>query len=327
MRLRDRWNIGRSFFPDLLNVLQSIFPKEYSGFKLEIVPDDQLPFAVALTDGRKNKITIGQKVADAAWRLESWALYILAEEIGHFILKQQHVRYRKHHDEKVLTSIEGLDERQAKKFASIFVAPNYLIPENATIDDLVRNFPLSRKAAALRLAELEELGYRKRGVTKQLPHDVVRLLKRKAADPKPKSREGARFDLELELNMPPEGAVPIVDIEQSSSNSRCVLWGYASDGNLINVEVHGSEKRRELPFARNKVFVQFLTGGAHLKITVVDYRQLVSVTIPKTQNAFEYLDARMKGYESDPCPVCMERTVRRDGNCFTCDCGWTSSTS
>ena len=44
--------------------------------------------------------------------------------------------------------------------------------------------------------------------------------------------------------------------------------------------------------------------------------------------AMKYAEARMKGYEGDPCPECSSFTLLRNGSCLKCDtCGSTTGCS
>jgi ribonucleoside-diphosphate reductase alpha chain len=51
--------------------------------------------------------------------------------------------------------------------------------------------------------------------------------------------------------------------------------------------------------------------------------------LPPAQNeAFKIVQARIKGYEGDPCPACGSFTLVRNGTCMKCDtCGGTTGCS
>jgi ribonucleoside-diphosphate reductase alpha chain len=52
------------------------------------------------------------------------------------------------------------------------------------------------------------------------------------------------------------------------------------------------------------------------------------ISLPAQNEAFRIVQARIKGYEGDPCPVCGSFTLVRNGTCMKCDtCGGTTGCS
>ena len=80
----------------------------------------------------------------------------IANEIGHFAMNNSGIRNR-----STAQTPAGLllletrkEESEARRFAAMFLAPNYLLSSTDTVDDIVDRFGMSFEAAIIRKASL-----------------------------------------------------------------------------------------------------------------------------------------------------------------------------
>jgi hypothetical protein len=81
------------------------------------------------------------------------------------------------------------------------------------------------------------------------------------------------YDTEKMLSAPDgavlEGINVIVEIEPKDAG--CIIYGWLPSGDLQPIEFHGARTEYELPFARPQIFVKYLLGLKHLRISTVGY--------------------------------------------------------
>ncbi len=69
------------------------------------------------------------------------------------------------------------EESEASRLAVIVMAPEYLVPENASAEDIASRFGMSLTAAILRKEEVDRIRRRRRGELRPLPASVKELLR------------------------------------------------------------------------------------------------------------------------------------------------------
>ncbi len=69
------------------------------------------------------------------------------------------------------------EESEARRFAAMFLAPNYLLSSTDTVDDIMNNFGMSFEAAMIRKGEFDAFQRRASGQRRELPSIVVDYLK------------------------------------------------------------------------------------------------------------------------------------------------------
>jgi Zn-dependent peptidase ImmA (M78 family) len=103
----------------------------------------------------------------------------VAHELSHFILGhigQLNRRTVKSASEKAIERIRG-QESEARRLASVLLAPEHQVPEPVSVDVLMDAFGLSADAAGYRKAEIESVRRRRRGEKRPLPGSVVDFLR------------------------------------------------------------------------------------------------------------------------------------------------------
>jgi ribonucleoside-diphosphate reductase alpha chain len=94
--------------------------------------------------------------------------------------------------------------------------------------------------------------------------------------------------------------------------------------------VHGKDGHGGYPgSAKGQTAPQVLTPHARVNTAELPAKLPPEPELPPAQNeAFKIVQARIKGYEGDPCPACGSFTLVRNGTCMKCDtCGGTTGCS
>jgi hypothetical protein len=69
------------------------------------------------------------------------------------------------------------EETEASRLAAILMAPEHLIPENFSAENIASMFGLSLPAAILRKEEVERIRRRRRGELRPLPASIKEMLR------------------------------------------------------------------------------------------------------------------------------------------------------
>jgi hypothetical protein len=69
------------------------------------------------------------------------------------------------------------EESEANRLAVILLAPEHLIPENASVEEIASMFSLNMTAAILRKEEVDRIRRRKRGELRPLPESIKEMLR------------------------------------------------------------------------------------------------------------------------------------------------------
>jgi hypothetical protein len=105
--------------------------------------------------------------------------FSVAHEIAHAVLRHQGVRFR-HAERKAFEKANPnvwRDEREAEKFAAIFLAPTHLAKKCKNVEELQRKCGLSSGASVIRMKEIEAHIRRTNGEVPPLPPKVVDFLR------------------------------------------------------------------------------------------------------------------------------------------------------
>jgi hypothetical protein len=104
---------------------------------------------------------------------------MIANEIGHFAKRHSGARNRSttHTTAGNLVSEAKKEESEARRFAAMFLAPNYLLSATDTVEEIADRFGLSLEAAMIRKGEFDAFQRRASGKRRELPPIVVNYLK------------------------------------------------------------------------------------------------------------------------------------------------------
>jgi Zn-dependent peptidase ImmA (M78 family) len=164
--------------PDMMTIIvktKTAFP----GFNYRRIPDSQMPDEEAQWNSDTLTVAMRESVFTAMQRSEPRARMTLAHELSHFLLGHEGLRNRsiapKAYERRVRTVRN--EETEAKRCASIMLAPEHLVSDDPNLDELVTKFGLSDQAALIRLESILRLRRRARGELRDLPPKVSDFLR------------------------------------------------------------------------------------------------------------------------------------------------------
>lgn len=164
--------------PDMMTIISKLKHVDPS-FKYRRVPDRDMPDAEASWNSKDTEISMRESVFVAMQRGEPRARMTVAHELSHYLLKHEGHLNRSPVRSAVEVSVRRIvhQESEARRLAPRILAPEHIVPDNASIEDIVSLFGLSQEAAAIRKDEIEAVRRRRRGEKRPLPQSIVDFLK------------------------------------------------------------------------------------------------------------------------------------------------------
>jgi hypothetical protein len=189
--LRTELGLQNQSRPDMMAVIQKL-STSFRHFDYQRIPDAEMPDAEAQWDARKGLLRMRESVVGAMQRGEPRARMAIANEIAHFAMRHSGVRTRSTTQTTAGRSLLDAkkEESEARRFAAMFLAPNYLLSSTDMVEDIVDRFGLSFEAAMIRKGEFDAFQRRASGHRRELPSVVVDYLKEA-------QRRGAKLRTEL----------------------------------------------------------------------------------------------------------------------------------
>ncbi len=159
--------------------LISKIKREVSNFRYRRVPDAEMPDAEAHWYSDDFELSMRESVFVAMQRGEPRARMTVAHELSHYLLRHKGFLNRRAEKSLAEVSIPRIvkQEDEARRLAPIILAPEHLIPEGASVEDIMSTFGLSHQAAALRKNEVDELRSRRQRAGRPLPQSIIDYLK------------------------------------------------------------------------------------------------------------------------------------------------------
>ncbi len=180
--------IGRNFLrnlgledqvrPDMMTVIMKL-KHVVPNFNYRRVPDAKMVRAEAEWSSEDFELSMRESVFVGMQRGDVRCRFAVSHELSHYALGHKGYRNRKTQDfQKDLSSPSVKhEETEANRLAAIILAPEHLIPEGATADEISLTFGLSLAAAHIRKDEIDRIRRRRRGELRPLPASVVEFLK------------------------------------------------------------------------------------------------------------------------------------------------------
>lgn len=163
--------------PDMMTVISKLKHKVPS-FRYERVPDADLPEAEAqwLSDDfllrMRESVFVGMQKGNPRDRMT------VAHELSHYLLRHKGLLNRS--TQKKISEIAVAQvrrqESEARRLGPVILAPEYLVPEGATVENIADMFGLSTEAATYRKDEIEAIRRRARGQGRPLPASIANYL-------------------------------------------------------------------------------------------------------------------------------------------------------
>lgn len=187
-KLRQRLSIEYQLRPDLLTTIVKL--KTYDRkFNYSRVRDDLMPDGEAQWDSDKGVIRLRESTFQSMQRGQPRARFVASEEMMHYLLGHEGILNRNTEKTIVETAVARIrnQESEARRAAAIFLAPEYLAPDEVTPRIVADLFAISLEAATFRTAEIERLRRRRLGLERPLPRFAIDFLseaKRRGRDVK-----------------------------------------------------------------------------------------------------------------------------------------------
>lgn len=199
VRFREMLGIIDVEYIDLEAVLE-IMVRLFPGFSYRCVPDDELHGAKGMYNSETDTMEIPNNVFLGMKNRIPHFRFSVAHEIAHAVLRHEGVRFR-HAERKAYEKANSnvwRDEREAEKFAAIFLAPTHLAKKCKTVEELQRTFGLSSDASEIRMKEIEANIRRTNGEVPPLPPKVIDFLRYAES----KGYRTSRLKVDLPRNQP-----------------------------------------------------------------------------------------------------------------------------
>lgn len=124
-KYRHEFDIKHVELVDIIGILEFRLPEIFPGFRLIIKPNDEIE-DYALSDPANNRIVVRESVYDSACDGDSFCRFVLAHELGHFLLHAQKGKTLHKSAQEYERAIKKMDsvesaESQADMFAAYFL--------------------------------------------------------------------------------------------------------------------------------------------------------------------------------------------------------------
>lgn len=129
-KYRDEFDIQHVELVDIVGILEFRLPEIFPGFRLIIKSNDEI-VDYALSDPVNNRVVVRESVYDAACEGDTFCRFVLAHELGHFLLHSQKGKTLHKSTtgyERAISRMNSMEsaENQADMFASYFlISPKF----------------------------------------------------------------------------------------------------------------------------------------------------------------------------------------------------------
>jgi len=165
-------------YPDLMTIITKA-KHNNPQFKYRRVPDRDLPEAEAEWNSEECELRMLESVFVGMQRGEPHHRFVVFHELSHYALGHKGFRNRIADPRVRQYSVTRVkhEEAEANRLAVMLMAPEHLVPEEASAEQLASLFGLSLTAAILRKEEIDRVRRRRRGELRPLPKSVKDLLR------------------------------------------------------------------------------------------------------------------------------------------------------
>lgn len=159
----------------VINKLKRIDPK----FNYRRVPDKDMPAAEAEWNSEAWEVAMRETIFTGMQHGDAHPRFVIFHELSHYALGHKGTRNRIANPQVRQYSAANVkhEETEASRLAVILMAPEHLVPENASAEDIASQFGMSLTAAILRKEEVGRIRRRRRGELRPLPESVKELLR------------------------------------------------------------------------------------------------------------------------------------------------------
>jgi Zn-dependent peptidase ImmA (M78 family) len=163
--------------PDMMTIISKL-KHVVPSFNYQRVPDADMPNAEAQWLSDDFVLKMRESVFVEMQRGQPRARMTVAHELSHYLLRHKGLLNRS--TQKTISEIAVAhvrrQESEARRLGPIILAPEYLVPEGVTVEQIVEMFGLSVEAATYRKDEIEAVRRRARGQLRPLPTSIADYL-------------------------------------------------------------------------------------------------------------------------------------------------------
>ena len=179
---------GRSFLaglglehqtcPDLMTIITKA-KHSNPQFGYRRVPDKDMPDAEAEWNSEECELRMRESVFVGMQRGEPHHRFVVFHELSHYALGHKGFRNRiaDPRVRKYSAAHVKHEEAEANRLAVMLIAPEHLVPEEASAEQIASLFGLSLTAAILRKEEVDRVRRRRRGELRPLPASIKEMLR------------------------------------------------------------------------------------------------------------------------------------------------------
>jgi Zn-dependent peptidase ImmA (M78 family) len=149
------------------------------GFNYRRVPDRDMPYTEGEWNSDVCEIAMRESIFVGMQRGDPHACFVVFHELAHYALGHEGTRNRVADARVRRMSGPRLkhEETDASRLAVMLMAPEHLVPENSSAQDIADMFGLSITTAALRKEEVDRIRRRRRGGLRPLPASIKEMLR------------------------------------------------------------------------------------------------------------------------------------------------------
>jgi hypothetical protein len=186
-------DVGRNFLrllgieyqirPDMMTIIMKLKHKVPS-FNYRRVPDAQMPQAEAYWYSDEFELGLRESTFAGIQRGDAHCRFVVAHELSHYALGHKGSLNRLVDGQQRLMSAALVkhQESDANRLAVIILAPEHLVPDNASAEEIASTFGLNLKAAILRKDEVDRIRRHRRGELRPLPESIKEMLREAKRD-------------------------------------------------------------------------------------------------------------------------------------------------
>ena len=180
--------IGRDFLrklglenqacPDVMTIITKIKHAD-PNFKYRRVSDKDMPDTEGEWESQNHELRIRESVFVGMQRGDPHCRFVVFHELSHYALGHEGLRNRIA-DPKVREYSAARvkhEEAEANRLAAILMAPEHLVQEGASVDEIASTFNLNPTTAILRKDEVDRTRRRRRGELRPLPASIKEFLR------------------------------------------------------------------------------------------------------------------------------------------------------
>jgi hypothetical protein len=174
---RHALGVPDQWAPNIVDLLESVLPKFIPDFALVVLSNHEMGDAEAYTEFDPPQIAVRASVYSGAREGDGRSRWTLAHELGHLVMHAGFAKNRLAVSNTIIASQPRLKafqsaEWQADKFAAYFLAPEHVVRQFSTPEELRESCLLSARSAQICF---DEVGHR-RGA-RNMPDCVQRLIR------------------------------------------------------------------------------------------------------------------------------------------------------